>query len=45
MLVARERREAVLAFATKKFSVPERCPIDDKLLEVVMAMFEIEAQS
>ena len=45
MFVAQERREAILAFAERKFGVPEGCKDEDQLLSVFKAMAAIDGQS
>ena len=43
MLVAQERRDAVLAFAERKFAVPAGSTDENYLLEVVKAMVEVDS--
>lgn len=43
MMVAMERREAVKAFAAQKFSAIENLNDEERLADVVSAMFTIEA--
>ena len=45
MLVALERREAVKAFALKKFNQPTGTDDDNDLLSVVQALFKLEEET